>query len=196
MSDQSPEDDKVQQVWQSQPTGGVRMSTQQLQAGAAQFQRRIQRRNLREYLASAAVVLFFAWEFRQGGDPLARTGAALLIAGTIYLAWNLHTKGSSRPLPGDPGSISFLEFQRRELVRQRDLLRSVWRWYLGPLVPGLAVLIFAFGRANPAHYPHMGLVVAVYVAVVAAVFFAIGLLNKNAARRLQRQIDELDEASR
>lgn len=196
MSGQSPEDDNIQQVWQSQPTEGVRMSTEQLQAGATQFQRRIQRRNLREYLASAAVVLFFAYQFRHGGDPLACVGAALLIAGTLYVAWSLHAKGSSRSLPGDAGLMSLIEFQRRELVRQRDLLRSIWRWYLGPLVPGFALLIFAFGRANPAHYPFMGLVIAVYVAVVAAVFFGIAMLNKIAARRLQRQIDELDEARR
>jgi len=196
MNIESSEKDDAQQLWQAQPTEGVRMSVEKLQAGATRFQRTIRHRNLREYLASAAVVSVFGYQFLRSDDVLARVGFALLIAGTLYLAWNLHAKGSSKALPSDPGLMSFLEFQRRELIRQRDLLRSIWRWYLGPLVPGFAVVIAAFGRANPAHFRHMGWVVALYVAAVAVVFFGIAWLNQRAAGRLQQQIDALDEASR
>jgi len=196
MSDESSEDNSMKQIWQSQPTEGVRMSVAEVQARAGKFQRRILRRNMREYVAAAAMMVFFTYEFWRAEDLLARIGFALIIAGIGYLAWQLHSRGSSSALPKDVGLSSFIDFQRRELVRQRDALRSVWRWYLGPLVPGMAMLIVAFGRANPGHLRHMNLIAAIYAAAVGAVFVAIARLNSSAARRLQRQIDELDEAGR
>jgi hypothetical protein len=82
------------------------------------------------------------------------------------------------------------------LERQRDLLRTVWSWYLGPLIPGLAVLITAYALANPAHWKYQGLFIAGYVLFVAAFVVGIAKLNAGAARKLQKQIDELDEDGR
>ncbi|MGO9340720.1 MAG: hypothetical protein ACLPY1_24865 [Terracidiphilus sp.] len=196
MSDESTQDIRMKELWQSQKTEGVRMSIEQIQASAGKLQRKIEFRNVREYVAAFVVVVFFALEFSRAADLLVRTGFALIIAGTCYLVWQLHSKGSWRPLPRDAGLSSCIEFKRRELVRQRDLVSSVWCWYLGPLIPGMAVLIVAFWRANPGHVKHMGMIAFGYAALVAAVFLAIAKLNKNAARKLQQQIDELDEGGR
>ncbi len=196
MSDESPKDRKMKELWQNQKTEGVRMSVSEIQASAGKFQRKIQWRNAREYVASAVMVVFFGFEFWRAGDLLLRIGFALLIAGLCLLAWQLHVRGSWSPLPKDAGLSSYVEYKRRELERQRDALNSVWRWYLGPLIPGLAVLIFAFGRANPGHLQHMGLFAAIYAAVAAALFVGIAKLNSAGARRLQKEIDELDEGVR
>ncbi len=172
------------------------MSVEQIQAVAGKFERRIHWRNLREYVAAIMVVIFCAYEFSRGNDPLVRTGFGLIIAGMVYLIWHLLSKGSWRPLPQDVGLTSCIEFQRRQLVQQRDLLTNVWRWYLGPMVPGMAVLLVAFYRANPGHVKSPALVVVPEAIFMAAVCLGVAKLNANAARRLQRQIDELDEASR
>lgn len=196
MSDESPQDRELRELWQNQKTEGVRMSVAEVEASAGKFQRRIQWRNLREYVAAAAVVVFFGFEFWRAGDMLVRVGFALIIAGTCYLSWQLHARGSWKPLPRDAGLSSYVDFKRREMERQRDALSSVWRWYLGPLVPGLVVLMVAFVRENPGHLRYMGLFVAAYAAVVAALFVWIGRLNSTAARKLQKEIDELDEGVR
>jgi hypothetical protein len=195
MSDESPQDRHMRELWQSQQTEGVHMSVEQIRASAGKFQRRIQGRNLREYIAAAVVAVFFGFEFWRAGDPLARTGFGLVIAGMCYLVWHLHTNGSSSSLPEDVGISTCIQFQRRELLRQRDLLTGVWRWYLGPLIPGLAVLLVAFGRANPGHLKHPALVVVPEAIFFALIFLAIAIMNSHAARKLQRQIDELDQAS-
>ena len=140
MSDESPQDRHMRELWQGQQTEGVHMSVEQIRASAGKFQRRIQGRNLREYIAAAVVAVFFGFEFGRTDDPLARTGFGLVIAGMCYLVWHLHTNGSSSSLPEDVGISTCIQFQRRELVRQRDLLTGVWRWYLGPLIPGLAAV--------------------------------------------------------
>lgn len=196
MSDESSQDDRMKELWQSQKTEGVRMSIEQVQASAGKMQRKIEFRNAREYAAAFLVVVFFGYEFTRTADLLVRAGFALTIAGMSYLVWQLRTRGSWRPLPRDAGLSSCIEFKRRELQRQRDLLSSVWRWYLGPLIPGMAVLIVAFWRANPGHLSHMGLIAAIYAAVVAGMFLGIARLNKRVARRLQQQIDKLEDGGR
>jgi hypothetical protein len=173
------------------------MSVEQIQASAGSFQRNIQWRNVREYVAAIAVVVFFGWEITRTPDLLARIGFGLMIAGMFYMVWVLLSKGSGRQLPEDAGRSSFIEFQRSELVRQRDLLRSVWRWYLGPLIPGMAVVLAtSFNHAIHAGHAFPVVFVALFAVFVAALFAGIARLNGRAARKLQRQIDELDEAGR
>jgi Flp pilus assembly protein TadB len=196
MSDPSSEDNNTKQVWQNQPTEGVHMSVAEVQAKASTFHSTILWRNLREYAASALVVLFFGIRFAYTADPFVRLGMALIIAGTCYLAWQLHVRGSSRELPRDAGISNFIDFQRSQLIRQRDMLTNLWSWYLGPLVPGLVIMIVAIGRATAGRVPHIWPLTALYLGIIFAVFFAIDWLNKRAARRLQHQIDELDDASR
>jgi hypothetical protein len=188
----------VRELWQSQATEGVRMSVEQIRSEAGSFQRKINRRNLQEYVAAIAVVLFFGYEFSRTSLLLLRVGFGLLIAGASYLAWHLLSKGSPGASPGaigeDAGRSSWLEFQRRELVRQRDLLRSIWRWYLGPVIPGLVVLVVAFARTSYVHaHPS---ILLIDVSLMAAVFLAIDRVNARGARRLQQQIDELEEQGR
>lgn len=196
MSDEFSQDRRMKELWQSQPTEGMRMSVEQIQAVAGKFQRRIHWRNIREYVAAIVVVVFSAYEFFRGGDQLVRTGFGLIIAGTFYLIWHLLSKGSWRPLPEDAGLSSCIEFQRRQLVQQRDLVSSVWRWYLGPLIPGMAILLLAFYHANPGHVKHPSLIVLPEAIFFAVISVAVAKLNARAACRLQRQIDELDEAGR
>ncbi len=172
------------------------MSLDQIRSSAGGFQRKIRWRNTREYVAAFAVMIFFGFQFLRGGDLLTRTGFGLIIAGTFYVVWQLHSKGSWKPLPKDAGLSSYIEFQRRELERQRNLVSSVWRWYLGPPIPGLAVLIAAFARTNPGHLKHFGVIIALYAILIAAVFFATAKLNSRAARKIQGQINELDELGR
>jgi len=196
MSDESSQDRRMKELWQSQPTEGVRMSIDQIRVSAGTFQHRIQWRNMREYVTAMLLVFFFSYEFWRAGDVLVRIGFGLIIAGIFYLIWHLLSKGSWRPLPEDAGLSSCIEFQRRQLVQQRDLVSSVWRWYLGPLVPGMAMLLVAFYRANPGHLKNPAVVVVPEAIFFAVVFVAIAKLNARAARKLQRQIDELDEAGR
>jgi len=171
------------------------MSVEQIRLSAGRFRRKVEWRNARESVAALVVVLFFAFEFMRTNDLLARVGFSLIIAGMCYMVRELYSRGSWRRLPKDAGLSSCIEFQRRELERQRDLVSSVWRWYLGPMIPGLAVLIVAFARINPGHLKHFELVIAVYALAIAAAFVGIAKLNERAARRLQRRIDQLNELS-
>jgi hypothetical protein len=138
------------------------------------------------------MVVFFGFEFWRVPDALTRVGMGLMIAGMVYLIWQLHRKGSARSLPAEMGLASGLDFFRQELERQRDLVGSVWSWYLGPLIPGWVVLMVAFARTNPGHLRHFGLSLAAFNLFAALAFVFVWKLNQRAACSLQRRIDELN----
>jgi hypothetical protein len=161
------------------------MPLEEIQRRARRFENRIDRRNLREYIGGAIGIAAYTFYIFKFHSLVVRAGSVLVIAGVLYILFHLYKRASPGQLPTDLAFTASLEFHRRELVRQRDLLRSVWRWYIGPIVPGLAV--FSAGIM-----PH---------SVVAMVFcwsfflFAFGLiiwLNHHAAVRLDRKIAELD----
>lgn len=181
----STDDHDAGSLWRGQALAPLQpLPPQALVAQAGRLQRTVSRRNRREFVAAALVApvfLFYAWFFPHW---LTKLGALLTVAGTGVLVWQLHTRASARPLPAALAD-SLLQFHRGELVRQRDALRSVWRWYIAPLVPGMVLFLCGrqveIGRWQP----------GVFV-VAALLLVGVVLLNHLAARRLQRQIDVLD----
>jgi len=179
----------AQEIWQSQPVEGIKMSAAAIRQRAGKFESRIQWRNIREYVGSSIAAVLFAYFFAKTHDPLFRIAYALFIAGLGWVVFQLHRKGSSRSMPAAMGTSTCLQFFRAELERQRDVVKNVWPWYLAPLVPGFAVLTVGYVRSLP--YP-AGLAGAAWLdGIVAVLFFLIWKMNRRAARCLQRLIDEL-----
>jgi hypothetical protein len=188
--------DSMKNLWQSQKTEITPMSLNEIHSKARKFQTRIRWRNGREFaggLLAAAFMAYFAWH---ASDGLNRTAACLCIAGITWVMIQLHRRGSARNLPSEMGNASYLDFHRRELERQRDLLGSVWSWYLAPLAPGLALFIAGGLTAAPGHLQHARLFVGGYAAFVVLVFGSIVWLNRRAARHLQTSIDQLNALER
>ncbi len=184
--------DPVKQSWQSSVTDPVMPPIDQLQAGAMQFYRKIRRRNRIEYIACVFVVIVFGAYAIFLPLAMVRLGAALVVIGTLFVAWQLHYRASAIP-PERAGSSSILAFQRAQFVRQRDALASIFWWYMLPLIPG--VLLMLFGRlvaSGPAALPHSGAPILVTSALCIVIFGGVWWLNRRAARRLQKLIDDLD----
>jgi hypothetical protein len=163
------------------------MSAEEIRMRAAKFERKIMWRNVREYVAGAIAAGLFASFLIKSHDVFFQAACAMMIAGLAYMAYQLHRRTSPRRMPADLGITNSLKFHRTELERQLDFIRHIWKWYLGPLVPGLVAFSLATMSAD-----HHNLV---RIALVNA-FFAICLvlvwrLNVYAARCLQRRIDEL-----
>jgi hypothetical protein len=135
------------------------------------------------------VIAGFGWIMWMGPSTIVRVGAGMVIAGTIFVVWRLRTRGAASALPTDLGLKNALEFHRAELVRQRDLLRSVWLWYLLPLVPGMFVA--QIGRALA--YPEKTTGIVIYCGVILATALGGHELNRRAAARIQERIDRLTD---
>jgi hypothetical protein len=177
--------DEFQDMWQGQNPEPFHMPLEVIRARAVKLQRRVKFRNFREYGAAALVLPFcIRWTWTLS-NPVMRAGAGMMVICLLYVVYQLYKRGSSREIAGD-----CLEFHRRELERQRDAVSSVWRWYLGPMVPGL--LVMTLGSLYHNNSIRHTWFVWVYLVVCGFFFYLVGKLNQRGARKLQEQIDELD----
>jgi len=195
----------VEKLWKSQASETPHLSPEDLHRRMDKFERKIFWRNIREYIAGAIVVAgfgYYEWKFPA---LLSRIGSGLTIAGALYVMFQLHRRASAEPAPADLGRSTYIEFHRREVVRQRDALRAVWSWYLLPFVPGFTVFLAglaqsAMNTARLAGHPLTATQVVEFIAgsgsFVVVVFIAVWLLNRWTAAKLQAQIDELDSLTR
>jgi hypothetical protein len=76
-----------------------------------------------------------------------------------------------------------------QLERQRNLLRSVWWWYLLPFVPGVLVLLIGQALEEPARISR---IIAAGVLVV-VVMIGVHALNRRVTAGIQRRLDRLKE---
>ncbi|MDZ4692427.1 hypothetical protein [Terricaulis sp.] len=193
MSDRDP----LQSIWQNQSQEEFSMSLADIHTRAERFQSRIRVRNWGEYAAAAFVVAFFGWMAVTVPEPIVQIGAVLIVLGALYVCWKLHQLG--RAASGDElnaGAQSWAAFHRAELTRQSDALRTVWRWYLAPFVPGMLVFLagVSFTPANPAPLAARLTVFLVGLALTSAMFAVIAWLNAQAVKRLDAEIAALDQA--
>jgi hypothetical protein len=181
-----PLPDDIRNVWQNQPVENTPMPLEEIRRKAQQFEKRIRRRNLREYIAGGAGMVIFTVYLFIFKSLTARIGSALIIAAMVCVLYQIYKRATPGTLPADLALTASLEFHRRELVRQRDLLRSVWLWYVAPFIPGIVV----FGRGtNPPHGPASWLNAVPFVSV----FGVIMWLNYRAAKRLDLRIAEIEK---
>jgi hypothetical protein len=159
---------------------------EEIRRANAEFEQMVRGRNLREYIAAGFVLVIFCTNFVRTRLAGARVGDALIIAGMAYVMCQLYTRGSAKSAPADANFAEYVDFHRSELERQRDLLRHIWSWYLGPLIPGMLVLMVGAGIAHPRPQSLVG------AALVGGVFLAVARLNRRAARKLQGKIDDLN----
>ena len=188
MTDSRPEG-TLQALWQSQPPREHAMSIEDVREHARRLERRVARRNRREYVAAVVVVIGYGLILWRIPIATARIGAGLIIAATIFVCYRIHVHGSAASFRTDWRMKSSLDFLRVQLERQRDLLHSVWRWYILPFAPGFLVLLIGQALAQPASVPF----VVAYGALASCLGVGLHALNRRAAARIQRALDRLKD---
>ena len=183
------DDGDLQALWQSQALTTNTISLEEIRGKAQRLERLVARRNLREYAAAAVEVPSFGWIMWLGPSSTIRAGAGMVILATVFIVYHLRLRGSASSLPADLGLKSALEFHRLELVRQRDLLRSVWWWYVLPMLPGMLVMQIGLALVHPERLTR----IVLYCVVVVGVAAGIHWLNRRGAARIQERIDRLKE---
>ena len=186
--------DPLQSLCRSNGGSGDLPAVEEVRRRARVFERRLRWRNLREYASAALAIAVFAYVgFVAEGTVLVRVACALCVVGMLFMAVQLHRRGSPEREQLSATTSEYLASYRRQLERQRDLLREVWRWYLLPVVPG--VLLFAISIPLEAPLGRnrgwLWLAAGLALAVTALVFLAVSWLNRHAARLLEREIEAL-----
>lgn len=167
------------------------MSVAEIRERASTLQSTVKRRNFREYAVGAMLIVLFCAAAYFARTPLSAFACALTAAGVAFVMWRMHVLG--RAASEDElaaASSSWAVFYRQELVRQRDALRGIWSWYLGPLVPGMLVYWISVGVKGD---QGAWFIAAGGLALTVAVFLWVAHANKHAAEKLQAEIDILDQ---
>lgn len=190
-----PDRDPLQTLWTQQTQETFSMSLADIHAHSRRFQSRIRTRNLTEYAAAALVVAVFGWMAFLIPDLVVKAGCILTALAAAYVAYALHTKASapgSQPDGGEP----LLDFHRAELLRQRQALATVPRWYLAPFVPGMLLFVGGVSFTPDSGLPLMArfFQFGIATAIVAAVFAGVAWLNARAVKQLDARIAALDDA--
>lgn len=179
-------------LWQEQQMEVASYDPADLQARSRRLARQIRQRNLLEYVGAAVASLFFllgALGLIGAQAPglagiLMRIASAVLVGGLAVVAWQIHRRASAGA--SAPAIVNGLGFYVAELRRQRDALHAAGLWYIGPLVPGMVLFYIAafLGTGEP-------LWTAAAAGGTALLFLGIVWLNRGAARRLGREIEQL-----
>jgi hypothetical protein len=124
--------------------------------------------------------------------PRTRIAAALLVLGELAVIATLWRRATRRrvPPPMAASTSEHIAHYRAELLRERDALRSVERWYLAPTAPGLLYFPIAIADDLGIDGFVMEVVWAISFAVVAMVIVGV---QRRAACRLDREIAALGE---
>lgn len=185
----------IRYLWRNMPTDTVIITAEGMRARARKFQTGVRVRNSIEYIAFVIVVAAFSYQAWNAPNWQASLAGVLMIIGASVAVWNLYRRGRAVATPVAASAKDLIAFQRGELVRQRDVLVSVWRWYLMPFVPGFAyfsVIAWMGYLENDMPLAEQQAKVIGFVAVLAAVFAISILLNLLGAAHLQRRIEDLD----
>lgn len=181
-------DESLHSLWRHDSTALELLPLAEIKSRAAAFDRAIGKRNRREYIASAFVTLIFGLYALILPHMLLKIGSLLVIVGGFVMVWQL-SRRTSQPDPGAEAT-DVRAYYRARLATEERMLASVGLWYIGPLVPGLA--IFMAGLAGPFG---SGFAFVAVAAIPALVFAGIWLLNRRAAAMLRKQISRLDAAT-
>lgn len=183
--------DPVKAAWQASAADPTLPSLDDVRKGADVFYRHIRRRNLVEYVACVLVVVAFGYgALFVVASPVVRAGALLVVLGVLVVAWQLHHRASAAPPPAAEAAEPILAHQRAQFARQRDALAQIGLWYLGPMAPGLLLILLAPAIERGPAALGFGNYFAIVVNLV--MFGGIWWLNHRVARGLQKAIDEID----
>jgi hypothetical protein len=183
-------DDDLKQLWKDQSMTTATLSLEQVKVKAKRLHRRIAFRNAREYVGCGIVTCAFSLYLYRFPGLLMRTGCMLTILATLFIAWQMKRRASNQVLPSASGEQSWLDFQRAQLIRQRDALHSAWLWYVAPFLPGVIVFRWGVETELSQNAPFVrGWLANLLIALV---FLGVAALNRYAARKLQQHIDTLE----
>ncbi len=171
--------DGPKNVWLNQPTEKPTMTLIPIQQRLRDLRARTRRKLLVTMAGPLAAGLFYAFgmkEFaslRQLPQPVFAFALAWSLAGLFFL----NRRMRSAVMPADAGLSTGLEFCRREIERQRDLLRRVLLWSFGNVLLAVGTFILALalvGTRDRGIFPN-GLPFLILVVVWLVSYFIVRL---------------------
>ena len=180
-------------IWQSQTPEVNAMTLKLIEWKARELHAKTRRQWAGMFAAPLTMVLMYGL----AGKALAPLGSALEFLFIGAIVWSLVglyflSRGMGlRTIPADAGLATGLEFCRGELARRRQLMRGSLVWSLGPLALALGAMALA-GSGDHGFIPN----VRPFATLLVVWMIAFLVIRWRELRRMQREIDELNELER
>jgi hypothetical protein len=166
---------------------GAALSLDELRGEMQQTEQAARRTRLVESGAGLLVVAGGLGGTWLAPQAVARIGFALMAAGAAFVIVYLH-RHALKPMPMDLGFEASRVVLRDALLRGERLLRTIWLWYLLPLMVGPVVLIIGWSVGERRSVTS----VAGFLLVMALVTALVIRMNLRVARSLASRVAALD----
>lgn len=173
----------IKSRWQQPAEEPLVLTREALRRRSLAFHRTVWRQDMVELFGCGFVAVFFACQVASAPNVATRLGELLAIVCVVTAGYQLRRHAATRPTEASIGA-SLLAFHVRELQRRRDLLRSVWRWIVGPVVAALWLILAGFVQAKPGDAAAL----VTLGCVMTGIGLVMGLANLRDARRLEREM--------
>jgi len=183
-------DDPLRALWRDQPTKEIpEMTIEVLRERSGRLARRVATRKWGETIAGGvSMLLLAALGVHVPGAPLLRLACLLLVVGEGVVIAGMWRHSAPAPAPVGAATGEFLGYYRGELARERDFFRTMVRWYIAPVAPGIFLFPIAVCAALGVPVFAVGVVATVSTAITYVILVAF---HRRSARRIVREIEAL-----
>ena len=180
-------------IWRDQPTESVNMSVADIRLKAQRFQSRSRLVLMINYVNAALITVLFGWGVATSPNWITKLGCGAGMLLGLSFGWWAHQRRPGRmPAALGPG-LAVLEFHRRELERAKVKFKTMLLFVL-PLVVSFGLITAGAYVMRPGMSPLKG--PAPIAVLIAAWILVAWRRQRGYARKIQRQIDELDALRR
>ena len=158
---------------------------------AVKFRKQARLRRLQVWTA-LPFVLIVLWRMPKMTSWIMQVGGLLVLVGLIFAFWRWLRINSVNwsPEQGEP----LVKAYRDSLIRLRDARRTLLLWCVTPLMPGMVLLFWGswtqLDVTGPMALVHQRFLLMIVLFCVLAIVAGY-VLNRRAAAKLQRKIDQL-----
>lgn len=185
-------DDDLTTLWRNDDEPGPQVDVRGIRKSNRTFRRQIALRNGVELFAAGVVVAWFGARAVATDDPWAALAFGLCSLGGLIVGGLIWWRGDSPEAEPEDSLAAFVDEHRAALLYQARLLETVPLWYIGPLLPGLGLLLFL--RTPAPGEDGFGTGLMVIACNIAFLAFVIAI-NRSAARQMRRKAEALPEWS-
>ena len=136
----------ITMIWLNQPTETPKMTSKLIEQRSRELRAKTRRKLIGTVAGPLVAGIFYIYSMKE----FAGLRQALQLPFAFALAWSfaglyfLNRGMWSVVMPGDVGLRTGLEFCRREIERQRDVVRRALVWSFGPVMLAIGAFVVAF----------------------------------------------------
>lgn len=162
-----------------------------MQSSLDEIHKKIQYRDLREYIAVGIVIPVFTYYAYSVPNLLSKVASILIIGYALFVALKLRNAKKYKPSAFTETYLEYLYKSKEYLLHQKQLLDSVIYWYI---LPGITLtMLFTLGLGVTDRLKPILKVAIANVVIAIAVYY----LNKRAVQKeLNPRLSKIDELIR